>query len=105
MTSCGRQELDSPKREQQPRRATRKPKHDALDQHLPDQPPSAGAKGSADRDFTLTRRRSRQHQVGHVGAGDQKYESNGAKKNEERLLDVSDDLRVQCKHRCAGPFV
>ena len=44
----------------------------ALGEQLPNQSASAGAQRGADRHLALTRRRLRQQQVRHVGAGDQR---------------------------------
>src|SRR5205814_901946 len=45
-----------------------------LGEQLPDEPPSPCSDGKPQRDFLLSRRASRQQQVGDVGAGDQQHQ-------------------------------
>ena len=57
--------------------------HQAFDEQLADDAPASGAKGGADGDFAGTAEGSGQQQIGDVGAGDQKDESDSAEEGEE----------------------
>jgi hypothetical protein len=48
-------------------------------ERLPYQPPARRTQSEADRDIALAHDGARQHQVGHVGAGDQKHRQHRAK--------------------------
>ena len=64
--------------------STEQREHQALGEHLPDQPPAGGADRHADRDFALPRGRPREHQVRDVGAGDQQHAADRAEQHEQR---------------------
>ena len=72
--------------------------HDALGQHLQDQPQTAGAERGANRDLFAADRSSDEQQVGHIGTGDQDERADGRKNDEERRADMLDDVRVQTDH-------
>ena len=66
--------------------------HQALGEELPEQPPAAGAERGADGHLPVARRRAREEQVGHIGAGDEEHEGDGAEQDEQRQPHVTDDL-------------
>jgi hypothetical protein len=51
----------------------------------------SGAERQAYRDFTGARRTTREHEVGHVAAGDQYHERDGAEQHQERGAHGSED--------------
>ena len=75
--------------------AAGKAEDDRLGQQLPEQPAAAGPHRHADRELTLTRRRTRQQQVGDVRAGDQQHQADRTEQHEERPLHVTDDHVAQ----------
>ena len=72
--------------------------HDAIGQHLRDEPPSPGSERGADRDFLLARRGPREQQVRQVRAHDQHYQTDGAGEHPHGEPDTSTDLIAQRLH-------
>ena len=60
-----------------------KRKRKAFCQQLPDDLSAAGSQSRTGCKFALSRRGSRQQQVGHIGAGDEQHESDGPKQNQQ----------------------
>ena len=48
-----------------------------------------------DRELAASRGRSRQHQVGDVGARDEQHEADGAEQHQQRAADVADEILAQ----------
>ena len=87
-------ELRAPRRDQQARGAADQAEQQAFGQHLPQQPTPPGAERRPNRQLALPRGGARQQQVRDVGAGDQQDEAHRAEQDEQRPLDVTDDLFV-----------
>ena len=77
-----------PDGEQQAQQAAGDREHQALDEQLPDELPARRAQRQPDRDLPLARKRARDEQVGHVGAGDQEDEADHAHQDDERRREV-----------------
>ena len=73
----------------------------ALGQQLPYETLPAGAQGRADRDFLLAPGRSREQQVGHIGARDQKDEGDRPEEHEHREPHVAHH-RIDERHNVDG---
>jgi hypothetical protein len=71
------QRVDAPRRQEEAERAAGERQHDALGEHLPHDAPARRAERRADGELPLAGGRSREHQVGHVGAGDEQDERHG----------------------------
>ena len=65
----------------------------AFGQQVSRQPPAGGAERQPHGELALPRRRSRQHQVGEVRAGDEQHERDGAEQNHRRRPDVLQERR------------
>ena len=70
----------------------------AFGQHLPRQPPAAGADGRAHRQLALPAHGARQQQVGDVDAGHQQDDAHRGHQHDERMPHVADDVLVQGDH-------
>jgi hypothetical protein len=68
---------------------------------LTDDARAAGAERRANRDFLPARQRTREQEIGDVGARDEQHESDGANQHDERAPDVADDLFLQ-RHDAEG---
>ena len=77
----------------------------ALGQHLPRQPPPAGADGRAHRQLALPADGARQQQVGDVDAGHQQHDAHRRHQHDERMPHVADDVLVQRDHGEGEPAV
>ena len=89
------QRADAPHGEAEPQRAAGEREHHALGEQLADQPPPRGAERRADRHLALPRGDPREHQVGHVGAGDQQHQPDRAHEDEQRGPDLAHDALLQ----------
>ena len=75
---------------------------DAFRQQLPDDAAATGADSGADGDLAAASDSAGQQQVGHVGAGDQQDEADGADQHQQRGADVLDHGFAQRVHAEAG---
>ena len=94
---------DAGDRECRTEKASDDGKDEALRDQLSQDPPAAGADGETDRDLTLTRRSSRQQEVGDVRADDQQEDADSdgehAKRRPARRDQLFfDRLRVETPH-------
>ena len=67
----------------------------ALGEHLAEQRPAARAERGAEGELRAPRRAAREQQVGHVGAGDQQDQADGAEQQDQRRASVLDDVVLQ----------
>ena len=74
--------LHRPPREHGCEHGTENREDETLDHQLPDQTPASRAERRADADFTLTRSRAREQQVGDVGTGDEQHDTDRPKQHE-----------------------
>ena len=63
--------------------------HDAFRYQLLDEPARRRADGAANGDLALAGRGPRQHQVGHIGAGDEQNQTDGAEEQQKTRPDVA----------------
>ena len=75
--------------------------HHAFDREQLDQPPVAGSQAHAQREFRRALRRTDEHQVGDVGAGEQQQTRHGSKNHPEDSTYRPDSLVEQREHRGA----
>src|SRR4030095_8894398 len=76
-------QLNAAKRESDAGGATDESEQYALGERLTEQAAASGPECQADGDLTMPRRRSREHQVGHIDTRDQKYEPDCAGQDEQ----------------------
>ena len=91
--------IAAPRRDQQADGAARDREHGALGEQLPNEAAAAGAERGTDRDLGLSRRRAGEHQVRHVGAGNQQHQADGAEQHEQRRAGVADDVLAERRDR------
>ncbi len=78
----------------------------ALDEQLPDDAPPRRANRDADRNLARAVGRARQKQVGHVRAGDEQHERDGAhERPEKNPYLAADDLLGERRHHGGDPLV
>ncbi len=82
-------------RQAETQRAAQHSQRQAFDEHFTGDSSPAGAERRPDRQFLLAGLGADEHQVGHVGAGDQKYQPQSPHHDPERRADVSDDFLLQ----------
>src|SRR2546425_896154 len=87
-----RHHLHAPGSKQQSRHAARQRQGHTLHQKLADEPPAASAQNSAHSHLTRARRSARQHQVGHVGTGDEQHYRNHAEQRQHGGAQVSSQV-------------
>ena len=68
--------------------------HEALGEHLADEPPAAAAERRAHRQLPLARGRAHEQQVRDVGARDQQHERHRPHQREDRGPHVGDEVLV-----------
>ena len=93
--SMERSTLSPPSARTRPTSAAGRRKHEALGRQLTHETPSPRAERRAKRHLVLPRRRAREQQVRHVGAGDEQDEPDGAEERHERRLRVLDDIVLE----------
>jgi hypothetical protein len=74
----GDQGSSSPERDRESGRAAGEAEDERFGEELTEQPSAAGAERDPHREFGAARRRAREQQVGHVRAGDEEHEADGA---------------------------
>ena len=94
----GRAESDeqghAPARDEQAHGATDEREEQVLRQELREDPRAARPEGRADRHLPHARGAPGEEEPGHVGAGDEEHEPDGAEQDEERRSHLARDLRV-----------
>jgi hypothetical protein len=70
-------------RQQSAGAAAERRQHQVLREQLAHEPRAAGADGGADGDLARAGARARQHQAGHVGAGDDQHQSRGCQQDQQ----------------------
>ena len=88
-----------PKAEQHAQDAPGDGEQDAFGEELADDAGAAGSQGGADGKLALAAGGAHQQQVGHVGAGDQQHQADGAQQHEQRFAGVADDRVAQRRSR------
>jgi len=84
----------SPHREDEAGGATHQAERDAFRKQLSNDAPPSCAKRDPDAEFAGSGRRSRQHQIRKVEAGDQQHARDRSEQDEERRLRVGDERVV-----------
>jgi hypothetical protein len=72
--------------------------HAAFDDELEEHPGAPGAQGDAHGDFALPGFGTRQQKIRDVGAGNQQDKCNSAQQDQQRLVDIAEELLVQRGH-------
>ena len=86
----GDQRADAPARDDHAADSRHQCKHDALRQHLPDEPRPPRAHGCPHHELAPARRGACEQQVGDVRAGDQQHECDGPEQHQQRLPRIAD---------------
>ena len=89
------QQRCGPSREHESEHRPRRRQHQAFDNHLLKQARSLRAQGSAQRQLALPCHTTRQHQVGHVHAGDQQHDADAAQQQQHHGAHRRHRLLVQ----------
>ncbi len=84
--------LKHPRSDGQSHKAADKGERDALGEQLAGQAPPTRAQGHAGFHFLLPLSRSREQQIGNVGAGDEQHQSHGCHQHHQRRLHVAHGL-------------
>ena len=96
---AGRDEQAQPRpAEQYSEHAAHHRQHDAFDQQLPHHSPTSGSQGEAQRNFLLARRRSGEHEIRHVRAGDQQHAGDNTPQHQQRRAHIPTQGLVQQRH-------
>src|SRR5262249_14661764 len=99
------EQIDSPKRQQYAQSAANQTERETFNHYLPHDPPATRAETRADGQFTLPRRRPRQHQIRDVDAGHQQHERDRAEQYVKRLARIARQLFVRRPDQPAQTFV
>ena len=91
----GDQGSGSPERDRESGRAAGEAEDERFGEKLTEQPSAAGAERDPHREFGPARRRAREQQVGHVGAGDEEHEADSAEEDEQRRTYRADHQILQ----------
>jgi hypothetical protein len=83
------QGVDGPARQQETQHPADHRDRDGLGERLLDEAPPARAERGPHRELTVPRRGPNQEKVGHVGAGDQQDQENGAGQEKQRGADAA----------------
>ena len=91
----GRQQVHAPESDEDADSGAACREHEALDGQLTREPGAARSERDTNGHLAPTRRRSGEHEIGHVGTRDQQQQPDGAEKNQQRALDVTHEAAAQ----------